>query len=101
VPDSQVALTLYRIMQEGLTNVARHSGAAHVQIKLEDLGGAVRLTISDDGHGITDESLRKARESNHIGIYGMKERAELCGGTFRLMTDRTGTAISVTIPLAP
>ena len=100
VPDSQIALTLYRIMQEGLTNVARHSGASHVEIKLEDLGGALRLTISDDGRGITDESLRKARESNHIGIYGMKERAELCGGTFRLMTDRTGTAISVTIPLA-
>ncbi len=101
VLDSQIALTLYRIMQEGLTNVARHARAAHVQIALEDLGGFVRLTISDDGQGISTEDSRKAREGNRIGIYGMKERAELCGGSFRLVTDRSGTAISVTIPLGP
>ena len=74
---AQVQLALYRIVQESLTNVARHaSGARQVDVLLERTDGAYRVEIRDDGSG-ADGS---ASESGGRGVLGMRERAELLGG---------------------
>ena len=74
---AQVQLALYRIVQESLTNVARHaSGARKVEVTLELADGAYRVDVRDDGSG-ADGS---ASESGGRGVLGMRERAELLGG---------------------
>jgi signal transduction histidine kinase len=74
---AQVQLALYRIVQESLTNVARHaSGARRVDVLLERTDGAYRVEIRDDGSGVDGT----ASESGGRGVLGMRERAELLGG---------------------
>jgi signal transduction histidine kinase len=97
--DNQIVLALYRIMQECLTNIVKHSEASKVKIRLEDKDGNIVLIISDDGKGIKNEALKRAKEENRIGMYGMQERAELFGGTFNLSSHNTGTTIRITIPV--
>lgn len=99
--DPNIALTIYRIMQEALTNVARHSGAKEAKIELVIEAKRIRLTVSDDGKGLDKEDIAKAREKDRIGIYGMQERAELCGGCFEIKVTRSGTQVMVLIPTIP
>jgi signal transduction histidine kinase len=87
---------LFRIFQEILTNVARHSGARHVFGSLSVEDGWVRLDVTDDGRGIRPEELDNPRS---LGLLGMRERAMLHGGTFRIEPGHGGgTAVSVTLP---
>ena len=61
--------------------------------------GRVNLRISDNGQGMAEGELEKAARENRLGIYGMRERVELCGGEFRLESIvGTGTTILVSIP---
>jgi len=91
------SLTLFRIMQESLTNVARHSGATRVDIALNKTGDSINFSIADNGTGIT-ESQRKAR--NSFGIISMKERAASLNATFEVYTKNSGgTVIKLIIPL--
>ncbi len=70
-------LALYRIVQESLTNVARHAtGAQTVDVMLERDDGAYRVEVRDDGNGVDGS----ASESGGRGLLGMRERAELLGG---------------------
>jgi signal transduction histidine kinase len=71
---------LYRISQEALTNVARHSGAKHVHIELRERGGNVELIISDDGQGLPSG----APEEQGMGLVGMRARASSAGGELLL-----------------
>jgi signal transduction histidine kinase len=74
---AQVQLALYRIVQESLTNVARHAtGAEVVDVVLERTDGAYRVEVRDDGNGVDGS----ASESGGRGVLGMRERAELLGG---------------------
>jgi signal transduction histidine kinase len=101
--DSEIAispddsLTLFRIMQESLTNVARHSKANHVVIKLIHENGIVNFRISDNGIGISDHEIN-AKKS--FGIIGIKERASSLAGTCEIYSeDGYGTIINLTFPL--
>src|SRR5207253_3715271 len=67
---------LFRIAQEALTNVARHSGAKHVRIKLEGGSGEICLTIADDGSGLGAAHA----EGRGLGLIGMRARARSAGG---------------------
>jgi signal transduction histidine kinase len=96
--DSQISLALYRIMQESLTNIVRHAGASHVRVRLEDRDDYILLVIVDNGRGIRQEALRQAKADNRVGLYGMQERAELLGGTFKMHATTAGTSIIITIP---
>lgn len=97
--DGDLSVTLYRIVQESLVNAARHSGATAMDISLSMSPGRVNLRISDNGQGMAEGELEKAARENRLGIYGMRERVELCGGEFRLeSTVGTGTTILVSIP---
>jgi signal transduction histidine kinase len=91
------SLTIFRIMQESLTNIARHSKATKVDIRLFKDNNITNLTISDNGIGITEEQ----RNSKHaFGLISMKERAVSLGGTFEISSKNgDGTAIKIFIPL--
>ncbi len=91
------ATALFRILQEALTNVARHAGATGVAIRLAAGVGRVTLEVSDDGRGI---ALDKIGASRSIGLLGMRERARALGGdlTVRPLPDH-GTSVEASLPL--
>jgi PAS domain S-box-containing protein len=101
VPESRIggdgATALFRIVQEALSNVGRHSGASHASILLRESGGRIEVAIEDDGIGITME---QAEASTSFGLIGMRERAEGLRGelTVRGMVGM-GTTVHMTIPL--
>jgi two-component system sensor histidine kinase UhpB len=91
----EMALTLYRVAQESLTNVARHSGAKQAWVKLVREGAACRLVIEDDGRGLVD-GLKP-----HLGLMGMRERVTASGGTLRLETaSKGGLRVEANLPMA-
>jgi signal transduction histidine kinase len=95
--DIDVATTMFRIFQEILTNVARHSRATRVDIQLEVESDAVALQVADNGVGITDSDMSGKKS---LGLLGMHERALLFGGDVKIAgTPSHGTRVSVSIPL--
>jgi signal transduction histidine kinase len=95
--DIDVSTTMFRIFQEILTNVARHSRATRVDIDLEIGAEHVALEVADNGVGITDND-RSGKKS--LGLLGMHERALLFGGDVQIVgTPSHGTRVSVSIPL--
>jgi signal transduction histidine kinase len=94
---STVQIALYRILQEALTNVARHSGAKEVSIQFTCLATAVQVAVIDDGCGFDVGAV--AVSSDRLGIQSMRERAAMLGGTISLTSKRKGTTILVQIPL--
>jgi signal transduction histidine kinase len=91
------SINVFRIFQESLSNVMRHSGATSVKVSLAKAGQQVVLRIMDNGAGI-----RKQEISAHssFGILGMEERARLCGGAITIKgIPGKGTTISVSIPV--
>ncbi len=96
---SEIAMAIYRIMQECLTNIVKHAKAGRVTVRIERTEGRVIMVIRDDGRGMSQKDIDAARRDNRLGIYGMRERAEILGGRFAVISDGNGTAISVEIPL--
>lgn len=97
-PDSQMCL--YRLLQEALTNVAKHARASRVTIEINREGHNACLKLEDDGAGFDLES---AKQSSHagLGLSGMAERVRLIGGEFHLTsTPGRGTQIRAVVPLA-
>ena len=89
--DPELENTVYRIVDEALTNAARHSQAEHASVGLRRKAGKIRLEVVDDGQGF-DPALPVP--DGHIGIAGMKERAEMVGGTLEIIsTQGVGTTV--------
>jgi signal transduction histidine kinase len=85
---------LFRIFQEALANIARHSSARHADVSLEYETDVVKMIIRDDGHGFD-----KSVQHGGIGLYSMQERAEVLGGSFTVESQpEQGTKIVVTLP---
>jgi len=96
-PDIEVAV--YRIVQEALSNVARHSGATACTVSLNSGRGVLRLVIEDNGRGIGPVATRLT-SGRGLGLIGMRERAQALGGTFTIRErDGGGTIVAVTLPL--
>jgi two-component system sensor histidine kinase UhpB len=93
--DDQLELTAYRIVQEAVTNVVRHSGASRAMVVIGVEGSALKITIADNGKGA--ETLQR---EGHYGVRGMQERAVAFGGdiVFGRGADG-GLAVRVTLPL--
>jgi signal transduction histidine kinase len=91
---------LYRVVQEALTNVAKHANAKNVWVALRLVAGAVKLIVLDDGEGFVEKPDRgEPFEPSHFGLAGMRQRAEMAGGTFEVRTrPGAGTMIVVTLP---
>ncbi|GAB4504409.1 MAG: HAMP domain-containing protein [Anaerolineales bacterium] len=94
----EIETAVYRIIQESLTNVARHAAAQSVSVLVEQRGGQVIAIVEDDGQGF-DAS--KSSGERHLGLAGMRERAELLGGQLTIESQPgAGTSVHVQIPLA-
>jgi NarL family two-component system sensor histidine kinase LiaS len=87
---------LFRVAQEALANVARHSGATAVDVHLAWSGKQLELTIQDNGHGFD----AAAPPSSGVGFGSMRERVEALGGTLLLASAPTGTRVHACVPLA-
>lgn len=92
----EVKTTLYRIIQESFTNIAKHSKAKNVSIQIFNSENNIILKIEDDGIGFNIDTLPTKKT---LGIIGMKERANILGGTYQIKSEKDkGTSIEVTIP---
>jgi signal transduction histidine kinase len=88
--------TIYRVVQEALTNVVRHSGAAECSVLVGHEGDRLRVVIEDDGSGFEADQ----RSSGSLGLRGMKERAALVGGIVRVTSaPDAGTSVVLEVPL--
>jgi signal transduction histidine kinase len=91
--------TLYRIVQEALTNVVRHAQAGRVDVSIRKLPRAVRVQIKDDGKGFEVDRMWRERQSRHLGMLGMRERVEMVGGRFTVESaPGQGVAIQAQVP---
>ncbi len=94
----EIEVTVYRIVQEALTNIARHSGARRCTVQLATEGGALTLRVEDDGTGMPPATTRD-RSSRGLGLIGMRERAQSLQGNLLVENRREGgTRVVVTIP---
>jgi signal transduction histidine kinase len=96
-PDRETVL--YRVVQEALTNVAKHSGASRVTVYLRADDGQVETRVSDDGIGFDSLHAGEMTNRGHYGLAGMRERVELAGGTYRLISaPGYGTVVLARVP---
>jgi signal transduction histidine kinase len=92
-------LTLFRVVQESLTNVQRHSGSLRAKIRIVRDPGKVTMEISDSGSGIPRNRRNgKAQFGLGVGIASMQERAKLIGGRLEIDSSCSGTIVRVTVP---
>ena len=98
VPDSlpdAVRTCVYRVVQETLQNVSRHSGARSVTVTVRQMDGSLELTVEDDGHGFDPVRTRG------LGLLGMEERVKQLGGSLEIQSQpNKGTRLHVTLPVA-
>jgi PAS domain S-box-containing protein len=93
--DGQLATAVFRIVQEALTNVARHAQATEVSVTLTETNDAITLDVLDNGRGIAASENKKT-----FGLLGMRERITILGGTFEIVSQAgQGTRISCRLPL--
>ena len=93
--DGTVAIHVYRVLQEALSNAARHSGASAVDVRLRYAVGALELEVEDHGSGLDARATRRG-----LGLVAMRERAELVGGTLTFARPEAGgTLVRLRVPL--
>jgi signal transduction histidine kinase len=95
--DDAYSTAIFRIVQEALTNIARHAGAQSVQLVLHRSAQSLLLTIQDDGRGIAEQDMGK---TSSFGLVGMRERVWALRGDMSIACDG-GTRLAVSLPLPP
>jgi PAS domain S-box-containing protein len=95
-PDAELAL--FRIVQEALTNAAKHSGGTAVEVAVAEAEGLIRATVEDDGRGFADPVGARGAQRGGWGLPAMRERAEALGGALRVEFPGRGTRVVVEIP---
>lgn len=99
---SEAETALFRILQETLTNVHRHSGSRSVEVRLTRDSNCVALAIQDHGKGIPPDALDRFKKTGTnlgVGLAGMRERIKELGGTFHLESNPKGTLLKAIVPL--
>ncbi|HEV3034440.1 MAG TPA: GAF domain-containing sensor histidine kinase [Solirubrobacteraceae bacterium] len=91
--DAELETAVYRMVQEALTNVAKHARAERVRLVIEESDGELLLEIHDDGVGFDSKT-----RTDGFGLAGMRERAGLAGGTLRVESGERGTLVSARLP---
>jgi signal transduction histidine kinase len=96
-------IVFYRVMQEALTNVAKHSQADTVSLRLAKGGAHFELEVVDNGCGFVPGEAVDGRDGlSGFGLKSMQERAEICGGSLALRTrPGKGTSVKISLPLSP
>lgn len=98
--DTARKTVFFRVAQEALTNVAKHSQASRVEVEIRQLPGGINMKIHDDGKAFNMEQIMDANGGKRLGLLGMKERLEMVGGTFRVTSiAKKGTTIEAGLPL--
>ena len=93
---------LFRLVQEAVQNIEEHSRAEHAWLVLAQNDDTMHLEIGDNGCAFTPQRVAEAQADGHLGLLGMRERAELLGGSFQLeATPGKGTTIRVSVPVPP
>lgn len=95
---SDLETAIFRIVQEALTNMFRHSGARNGIVNLTAKNGSIFVTVRDDGKGIEEQVIQFRPESVGVGIGGMRQRVTELGGSLRLSNANPGTIVEVVIP---
>jgi PAS domain S-box-containing protein len=96
--DDKASTAIFRIVQEALTNIARHAGASQVTMNLYRINGELLITIHDNGRGIREEDMEKAES---LGLVGMRERVWALKGEITISADDApGTRIDIVLPVA-
>lgn len=93
-------LAVFRVVQEALTNAAKHSGGSAIEISVQRSDTRLAVTIADDGRGIAGKLDGADRNRSGWGLSAMRERAETHGGSLRVDSGPTGTRVTVEIPVA-
>src|SRR6056297_3544393 len=96
--DDEAKIALYRVAQEALTNIERHSGATHVAIDVRGHLNGATLRITDNGCGL-DEAQARQGGSSGLGLRNMQERIDQLDGTLRITSSKSGTGIEASVPL--
>ena len=103
--DDRAATTAFRVVQEALTNAARHAEAQHADVTVTARDGALELCVADDGIGIDAARTRARRDetSGGVGLIGMRERVQALGGTLSIRdrAPQRGTEVRCSLPLLP
>jgi PAS domain S-box-containing protein len=90
----------YRVVQEALTNAAKHARANRVVVSVEATATSLRVEVEDDGRGFDSGMMREFLRQGRVGLAGMRERVELANGTFVIRSNRgRGTSIVATLPV--
>jgi len=104
---SAIAIHVYRVLQEALNNVARHSGASRVWVRLRTSADRLELEVEDHGAGLAPTAVEASDSSNRhgrrrgLGLVAMRERAAIAGGTIEFRgVPNGGTLVRMTVPLA-
>ncbi|HUG05699.1 MAG TPA: sensor histidine kinase [Candidatus Limnocylindria bacterium] len=95
----EIRLAIFRVGQEALTNVVRHSGAKRVTMRLAHADAGLELSVDDDGHGF-DVDAARARPTSSVGLFGMQERLALVGGELEIRSRvGGGTQVRAKVPI--
>lgn len=103
LPDA-IELALFRVLQEALANVHRHSGASEAHVLVRQNSNQVVLEVRDNGRGLPEDILRQFDDTGAgtgVGLGGIRERARELGGKLTLQSDSSGTLLSIVIPYQP
>lgn len=94
-------IAIFRLIQESLTNIHRHSGSTSAKIRIARSETQVEIEIADNGKGIAPEKLQKLTTARAgVGMRGMRERVRQFKGTFVITSNRNGTKVAVVLPAA-
>jgi two-component system NarL family sensor kinase len=96
--DQEAKIALYRVAQEALTNIERHSGADAATIKIYGHRNGATLEITDNGQGL-EAAARTALPTSGLGLRNMQERIEQLGGRLNVSSSSLGTTIEAEVPL--
>ena len=95
----EVEIVIFRLLQESLTNIHRHSGSGVAQIRLTINSASVTLEVQDEGKGISPLAEPNNAARTGVGIAGMRERVKELGGDFQIGSNASGTLLKVSLPL--
>jgi signal transduction histidine kinase len=96
----EIEVVLFRIAQEAMHNIARHSGARAMTLRIAQTEGEVSMRVHDDGRGFDPAALSERGSRHAFGLAGMRERASLVGGTVRVESAaRGGTTVEARLPV--
>jgi signal transduction histidine kinase len=98
---NEFSITIFRIVQEALTNIQKHAHARHASVDVRMNGDSISIGIRDDGIGYEGAVSGPSSEGSHLGLLGMRERARMLGGRFSITgASGGGTLITATLPLS-